>query len=671
MHSDYDLVKAHKNRAEAMANIVLISFGIILARLWYLQIYKGDTLYQYSIENKLRKDLIRAPRGMVFSRDNKLLVHNTPRFDAVIIPQYLKEEKGSINKLSKILSLPVKKIQKILSSKRTHQARYQPVIIKKNISRKEVAIIETEQYKMPGISVNTFISRKYNDREIGGHLLGYISEISQSQLPKYRKRDNVDYRLGAFIGQAGLEEQHDFELRGTDGYKFVEVDAFGRLKRKILSAELFNMISNKPARPGNNIRLTIDQDLQMSAYKALEGKTGSAVALDIKTGEILAMVSRPSFDPSQFGRGISSDYWKELINNKFNPLRARSIQNHYPPGSTFKIIPAIAALEEGIVDENTSVTCTGKFRLGRRTYHCWKQWGHGKVSFIKALRESCDVYFYKIATKLDIDVLAKYARMFGFGTKTQIKLPRETSGLFPTREWKKKRNGEDWQAGETLSCVIGQSFVLVTPLQLAISYSIIANGGKLFRPFLVKEIFSNAGEVRKKMQPELVSEVKLSPRTLELVREGLFQVVNRRKGTAWWHRGMGIRMSGKTGTAQVVRLSSEKLFEKCEENEYKHRNHGLFAAYAPRVNPRIAVAAIVEHGCHGSSAAAPIAKSVITTFMDKYLPSLKEKYKKEDKIAYLKFLKEEQLRKKELERRNQDPNNPDQETQQEQAEGEP
>lgn len=639
MFGEDDIVKSHKGRAAIITNLIVLSFVIIIARLWYLQIYKGDILYKYSLENRLRKEVVKAPRGLIFSRNNQLLVYNIPRFDAIITPQYLKNKKATLNKLGQTLGLSIESIEKILKKNRG-QARYRPVLIKKNISQKEVAILETEAAKMPGVSVNTFISREYKDAEIGGHLFGYIGEISKTQLPKYRKRDNYHYRLGDFIGKAGIEERFDLNLRGDDGFRFMEVDARGRMKRAINADNLFADMKNEEAVPGENIRLTIDRDVQLAAFKALEGKVGAAVAVDVQTGEILSMVSRPSFNPTNFSRGLTSEYWSQLINNDNNPLRDRNIQDHYSPGSTFKAITALAALEEGIVTTKTEWHCAGSFKFGSRYYNDWKRNGHGLTDVYKALRRSVDVYFYKIATLLDIDVLAKYAKDLGLGTKTGISLPRETSGLIPTKEWKKKRNGESWQKGETLSCAIGQSFVLVTPLQLAMSYATIANGGILYKPYLIKEIFNNNGDVLKKSTPEVVRKIIYKKENLDAIREGLNQVVNQKGGTAWWYRGRGIRMAGKTGTSQVRSMTKEELFSKCKDMPYRQRHHGLFAAFAPYENPKIAVAVIVEHGCSGSSAAAPVARDMITAFMKKYESELYKKYFEEDKAEANRYWRE-------------------------------
>ncbi|MBT3983423.1 MAG: penicillin-binding protein 2 [Bacteriovoracaceae bacterium] len=637
MFGEDEIIRSHSSRAHALGNVILIAFAILLSRLWYLQIYKGPDLLEWSLKNRLRKEIVKAPRGMVFSRNGQLIVDNIPRFDAVLTPQYFKNKDNTLKNLSAILNMPVEKIKKRMLKKST-MASYKPIIIKKNISRKEVALIETENSDLHGVSVETFISREYRDKETGAHLLGYISEINKKQLPKYKKRDNKNYQLGDFIGQFGLEEQLDTTLRGQNGHEYVEVDALGRKKKHIKKDNLFAGIENKRSVPGLNVRLTIDRDMQLSGFKALEGKVGGAVAVSLKTGEILAMVSTPSFDPSQFSRGLSTEYWSSLVNNVDNPLRDRTIQEHYSPGSTFKMVTAVALLEEGLIDENTEIKCTGKFKLGRRNYHCWKKYGHGKVKLFKALRESCNIYFQKLSLKLDIDILAKYARMFGFGLKSGIKLPREVSGLFPTKEWKKKRNGIDWQLGETLSCAIGQSFVLASPLQMAMAYSVLGNGGTLYKPTLVKEVFSNSGEIIKRIEPVITKKIIISEKTQRLVKEGLYQVANHPKGTGWWRSiRKGLQLSGKTGTSQVKSASSsENLYEKCENKDYNDRHHGHFIGFGPKSDPQVAVAATIEHGCHGSSAALPIVTAIMSTYMKKYLPNMQKEFEILEKKVFAK-----------------------------------
>lgn len=644
MFGQQDLVHLHQKRLREISFIILACFGLILARLWYLQVYKGELYFSWSIKNRLRKEVIRAPRGMMFDRTGELLVDNTARYDAVVIPQYLGKKEVTLKKVSKILDVPVKEIIDLLK-KNAYQAKYLPIIVKKDISFEELAKIESLNNELPGVEVQTFIARRYRDNEVGAHLLGYISEISDKQLPKLKKRDKFDYRIGDFIGKFGVEEQLDKSLRGINGYELVEVDARGRKRKYVNSERLFINAEKKPVSPGSNIELTIDRDMQLAGFKALEGKVGGVVAVSTETGEVLSMVSRPSFLPEQFSRGLTPEYWSSLVNNEQKPLRARNIQDHFSPGSTFKAITAIAGLEEGVINPNVQYTCPGHFRLGRRVYRCWRAYGHGKVNLAKSIRESCNVYYWRAAAQMDIDTIMKYAKLFGLGTKSGISLPREVAGLIPSKEWKKKRYGQEWIKGETLSCAIGQSYVLTSTLQMALAYGAIANGGKLYKPYVLKRIIPNDGGPVKVFNPELVREIQVKEKTLELVREGLYQVANHPKGTAWWRRGKGNQMAGKTGTSQVIKAASvEKLYAKCEDQPYEQRHHGVFVAFAPYDNPKIAAAALVEHGCHGSSAAAPVVEAVINTYMKKYMPEEYEKNLKKEQAQWKNFWQAEKAR---------------------------
>lgn len=621
MFGDEELIKIHRDRATQVANIILFCFAIIFVRLWYLQIFKGAEYERFSNQNRLRKEIVPAPRGMIYSRNDVRLVDNIPRFDAIVTRQFLQDKKETLTRVSEILDMPVSDIEKIIK-KNSFQATYRPIIIKKNISEQEVAKIETENASLPGISVNTFISREYIDKNVGAHLLGYISEVSRNQLPRYRKRDGIDYKLGDFIGQFGIEERLDKTLRGSNGYEYVEVDALGRKKKNL---GLFRGIEDSPAKPGKNLKLTIDRDMQKVAYEALKGKSGSLVALDVNTGEVLAMISTPAFDPSQFSRGLTSEYWKSLTTNEEKPMGDRSIQNHFSPGSTFKPFTVMTALEEGIIDPSSKLRCHGSMRLGRRVYRSWKRYGTEVVDATDALKQSCNIFMYKVAAEMDIDDLSKHARMFGFGKRTGIALSREVSGLLPTKEWKKRTKGEEWQQGETLSCAIGQSYVLTSTLQLANAYAAIATKGKLYKPFVIKQVLDQQNRVIESFEPELINEIKLKESTWDTVREGLYKVANSPGGTAWWKRGLGNQMAGKTGTSQVVKAqSTDELYSKCSEKEYKFRHHGVFVAFAPFNNPKIAVAALVEHGC-SSGAAVPIVEQVVNTYMKKYLPEQYEK----------------------------------------------
>jgi penicillin-binding protein 2 len=476
---------------------------------------------------------------------------------------------------------------------------------------------------MPGVEVKEEIKRTNLYGEIASHLLGYIGEVNPNELPALQKK-GLNYKLGDSIGKFGLEQRMEDVVRGEDGEELKEVDALGRIKREGGKNRVLSGLTGKPAEPGKNLVLTVDQDLQLAADKAMDGKAGAVVAVDPRNGEVLAMVSKPSFDPTLFSRGIPAALWSRLLNDPNRPLRDKTIQDHYPPGSTYKIVTAIAGLEEGIINENTKFTCTGSLRLGNRPFHCHKKGGHGDLNVVGAIQKSCDVFFYKTAMKLQngVDDIAKWALHLGLGKRTGITLPRETSGLIPTVDWKKKRYNQEWNQGETLSVAIGQSYNLVTGIQLANLYAAISNGGTVYRPQLVKEVESYDGKVMHELKPEVLGNFRLNPKTVELVKEGLWGVINVPGATAFHQRLPGMDFAGKTGTVQVIRLSADKIYQECKNMRYLDRHHGLFVGFAPAKDPVIAVAVIAEHACSGSGGAAPVARAVVKTFLEKYYPDI-------------------------------------------------
>ncbi len=616
MFDEKEIVDFHQSRADILLFILGLLFLLLFGRIFYLQLIKGPRLHKFSLENRLREEVIWSPRGKIYSRNEEVLVDNEPRFDAVVTRQYLKNDSITFERLSKILNLPLKDINKRLKRYRG-EPRYRPIIIKKNLSNKEIALIETQAENLPGISVEVSLSREYLSEEVGAHLYGYISEINSTEFPKYKERDGYAYQLGDLIGKAGIEKYFDLDLRGQNGREYVEVDALGR-KRKYLSDEVvFSGVERVAPVPGHSLKLTVDKDLQELAYELFKGKSGSVVGIDVETGEILTMLSYPSFKPSNFTRGLDKDYWNGLLNDPLKPLYDKTIQEHYSPGSTYKIVTALAGLVEEIVTPYRSFYCSGKLKLGRRTYNCWNKDGHGEVNLFKALRGSCNVYFQKIAMELDIDVLSGYANLLGLGKKTGISLPRETSGLIPTKDWKKKNIGHRWTKGETLSCSIGQSFTLVTMLQLANAYATIANGGKLMKPFLVKEIQDSNKDILKKFESEVVSNINIEENVIQSIKKGLFEVVHHAGGTAQRFKDEDVRLAGKTGTTQVVSLSKIEGYEDCEDLPYKYRHNALFAGFAPYENPKIAIAAVVEHGCSGGKSAGPIVYNLAKTYLEK------------------------------------------------------
>lgn len=601
-----------------------LALGIVLlfSRLVYLQIFNGDKMRQYSEENRIKKVKIAAPRGMVFDRNRTLLLDNRPAFDLEIIPQYLKESKRGPETLAVLASLIKMREEDIRAQldKMRGQPSFIPVKVKEDLSREEVALVEAWKIDMPGVQVQQEIKRTNLYGDVAAHLLGFIGEVSPSELNTLNKTGE-NYKLGDSVGKFGIEQRLEEVLRGEDGEKLVEVDALGRIKLdrskgRVLAAEL-----EKSATPGKNLVLSIDQDLQMAAVKAFGTQAGAIVAINPKNGEILSMVSRPSFDPTVFARGIPAGLWSSLVNNENRPLRDKTIQDHYPPGSVFKIVTAIAGLEEGVINEHTVFNCTGKLQVGSRPFHCWQRNGHGNISVRDAITKSCDVFFYKVAQRLkSVDDLAKWAFFLGLGRRTGIPLAREVPGLIPTEEWKQKRLNQAWNPGETLSVAIGQGYVLTTILQLANTYASVANGGTQYRPFFVKRIESIDGQVISESKPEVLDQHRLKPATSKAVRDGLYNVVNDRTGTAFHQRLPGMDFVGKTGTAQVINLTKDRVYSKCENMRYRERHHALFAGYAPADDPQIAVAVIAEHGCHGGTAAAPVAKAVIDAYLRKLDP---------------------------------------------------
>jgi penicillin-binding protein 2 len=615
-------IRELQDRFKYLYLALILGAALLFSRLVYLQIFNGDKFRQYSEENRIKKVKIAAPRGMVFDRNRTLLLDNRPAFDLEIIPQYLHESKRGSETIAVLASLIKMKEEDIKAQleKMKGQPSFIPVKIKEDLSREEVALVEAWKIDMPGVQVQQEIKRTNLYGDVAAHLLGYIGEVSASELPTMNKGGEV-YKLGDSVGKFGIEQKLEEVLRGEDGEKLVEVDALGRIKLDRSRGRVIAADMEKPATPGKNLILSIDQDLQMAAVKAFGDKAGAVVAINPKNGEILAMVSRPAFDPTSFSRGIPAALWNSLVNNENRPMRDKTIQDHYPPGSVFKIVTAIAGLEEGVIDEHTVFNCTGKLQVGSKTFHCWKKNGHGNISVRTAITESCDVFFYKVAQRLkSVDDLAKWAFYLGLGRRTGIPLAREVPGLIPTEEWKMKRLNQPWNPGETLSVAIGQGYVLTTILQLANAYASVANGGTQYRPFFVKRVESIDGQVISESKPEILDSHKLKPSTARAIRDGLYNVVNDRSGTAFSQRLPGMDFVGKTGTAQVINLNKGNVYNKCENMKYRERHHALFAGYAPADDPQIAVAVIAEHGCHGGTAAAPVARAIIDTYLRKLDP---------------------------------------------------
>jgi len=618
-----------QERFKYLYGVLFIGLGVLLARMVYLQVVNGDQMRQYAEENRIKRVKITAPRGMMFDRQNRLLIDNRPAFNVQITPQYLNESghpKQVIAKLSTLIKMPVDEIEKRILKVRG-QPSFMPVIIKDSLTRDEVAELETWKIDMPGVQVEMAISRTNLAKDVGSNVYGYIGKISPTELPALNQNATRKFQLDDFIGKSGLEKEYEDYLRGVDGSELVEVDALGRsIQTTRKNGRVLAQAQEEPSIPGKNLILSLDEDLQEAAVKGFGTKTGGLIAIDPRNGEVLAMVSRPSFDPADFSRGVDQDIWSKLIADENHPLRDKTIQDHYSPGSTFKTITAIAALEEGVIDKDTTFNCTGSISLGNRKVHCWKKEGHGNVNVVTALQHSCDVFFYRVAQKLkSVDDIAKYAFHLGLGKKTGIELGREVPGLIPTESWKQQRFNVPWSPGETLYVAIGQSFDLVTTIQLANAYASIINGGTLFRPHVVKSIQSDDGKILKEVMPQVLDKANLKPETVKLVTDGLWAVVNSPGGTAYSLHTPGMEWAGKSGTVQLVTQKADKLYGKsaCTSLRQNLRHNGLFVAYAPIKDPTIVIAIVSEHDCGGGSpGAGPGAAEVIRTYLKKYYPDL-------------------------------------------------
>ena len=600
---------AIKKKIRVFAILVVISFLCLWMRIWYLQILKWQYLTGLSENNRVQIVILPANRGMIKDRNGETLVSTRPAFNLYLTPEDAQDLDSSLNKLSQRISLDRKKLKKKMAQTKS----FKEVLIKGDIPREEVAFVEENNMSLPGIRIRAEPLRNYVFNNLASHTLGYLGEISKARLESLK---GSTYRQGDFVGKNGLENIYESLLRGDKGYKEVEVDVSGR--------ELKTLRKISPE-SGNNLILTLDVKIQEELEKLMTGTAeqnmnGSVVVMKVQTGEIIAITSKPSFDPNKFAAGISSQNWKALVTDEWHPLQNRSIHGQYPPGSTYKIVTALAGLEEGVIKPDTSVFCPGHFRLGSGRYRCWKKSGHGSMNLHDALVQSCDVYFYTIGHQLGIDTIAKYAKRFGLGRSTRLGLSREKKGLVPTTQWKLLNKKEPWQLGETISASIGQGFNLVTPIQQLVLMAAVANGGILLKPYLIKRIEGPEGQIRKEFFPEIVGQIGVDLDHLEQVRKALRDVVNGVRGTGKKSRLKNIIVSGKTGTAQVVRMKSDEELEKGEVIPVKYRDHAWFMAFAPYEKPVVAVAIIVEHGGHGGTTAGPIAGKIFKKYFKLYPP---------------------------------------------------
>lgn len=601
MNRDPDRSKVFSRRAAMLTGGKVLLLTALAGRLYYLQVIEADRYATLADENRINLRLLAPPRGRIIDRFGRPLAENQQNYRLQLVPE---DVKGSdidevLSHVQKIVSLSDGDKRRIIREVRRNRA-FVPVTLKENLSWTEVAKIEINAPDLPGLMIDVGRSRRYPYGSKVAHVLGYVAGVSEKD-----QDDDPLLRLPGFrVGRAGIEKVHDMELRGTGGSSEVEVNAFGRMIREL---------SRREGQPGAEVMLTLDMELQDYIANRLGEESASVVVLDVRSGEVLAMVSNPSYDSNDFNRGLSSDEWQSLVNNERSPLINKSIAGTYSPGSTFKMMVLLAALEKGVITPEQRILCTGEYELGDAKFHCWKKHGHGFVDAMTAITESCDIYFYEIAKRTGIDRITAMARKFGLDEPSGIDLPGEQGGLMPTRDWKRATRDEPWHQGETVIAGIGQGYVLTTPLQLALMTARIANGGRAIVPRLTRAIGGVAEEIKSGSE---IPSMNILPGHLDLVVRAMNQVVNHPRGTAR-RSETGIEafpMAGKTGTVQVRRISKLERDQGVRKNDdlpWRQRDHALFVAFAPVENPRYAISVVVEHGGGGSSTAAPIARDIL------------------------------------------------------------
>jgi penicillin-binding protein 2 len=611
-------MESYRNRLVAFAFLVLLFFGLVIYRLVQFQWIEGEKYLHFSQVNTLREISIPAPRGRILDRQGRVLAENRPSFVLSINLSQVKDVEKSLKTLAYLLGWDEATVRDNISDKK-NLPHFTPIVVAQDLGREEVARLRSkmtrlnvempEGYDLTGIELTVRYERVYPYKEKVGHVMGYVREVSDKELAEWQEREPERVGPGDKVGVAGVEKTFDLQLRGYDGYRQAFVDAMGR-EMDLSELGLKETLKIKSAQAGENLQLTLDAHLMEVAYEAFGDKVGALVALDPRNGEILAMLSKPSYNPEELSGVISTSLWKSLQENPDKILLNRPLQAAYPPGSTFKIVAAVAGLAEGMTDFSERENCPGYYQLGGRRWGCWNKRGHGVVDLHKAIVQSCDVFFYKLGERLGPDRLARYANMFGLGKKTGILSDSEREGLVPTSEWKLKAKNERWLPSDSLGIAIGQGYDLVTPMQNALMVAQFANGGKKITPHLLLATQDSGGEKhpqpvdRPERLPWFINEKQFAE-----MKQALIDVVNAPGGTGGRARLPGIKVGGKTGTAQVVGESSKGKLAK----GVKTGDHAWFVAFAPE-DPEIAIAVIVEHAGHGGTEAAPIAQKVLAEY---------------------------------------------------------
>lgn len=599
-------------RLAISAGFVLLLFLVLFARFFYLQVSEREHYHTLAEANRISIAPIVPNRGLIFDRNGEILAHNYSAYTLEIVPSKVASIEALIDELSTVVEITArdrKRFKKLMEESK----RFESLPIRSRLSDVEVARLAATRYLFPGVEIKARLFRQYPRGESASHVVGYIGRINDKDLEQLEANDDLaNYRGSQYMGKIGIEQSYEKELHGITGFEEMETDAAGRVIR---------VISRTPPIPGNNLTLSLDAKLQEVAEKAFGDRRGALVAIEPSTGDVLAFVSKPGFDPNLFVDGIDSENW-ELLNNSIDrPLNNRALRGVYPPGSTFKPFMALAGLELNKTGLRHTITDPGYFSLpgSRHRFRDWKAGGHGVVDLHKSLVVSCDTYYYALANDLGIDNIFNFIGRFGLGQKTGIDIDGEVTGLLPSQEWKMKRHKQKWYVGDTISVGIGQGYNLATPLQLAFATAVLATRGTAFRPHLVKKVLNNNNEVIRELGTTPLFTLDLDPANLQAVHNALVDVTRPGGTAALAGADADYTFAGKTGTSQVVGMKQGEKYVESEIQE-RHRDHALFITYAPAENPQIALSVLVENGGHGGAIAAPIARLVMDYYLLGKLP---------------------------------------------------
>ena len=575
-------------------------FGLLGHRLYQLQLVQQDEYGLLAEDNRVNQRLLIPPRGRIFDRTGKPIAMNVPAYRLRIVRERAGDVKETLAKVSEWIELPAESIEEIAEKARVTRS-FVPLLVRDDLTWDEVSKLAVRTHELGGLILDSTLLRHYPENQFLAHILGYVGPVNDKE---QAADDSPLLRMPAFrIGKSGIEKNYEAQLRGKAGSIKIEVNSYGREIREL---------ARDDGEPGDDLELSLDLELQRFCHERLADQpAASAVVMDVETGAVRALASVPSFDPGEFTNGLSHQLWRELRDNPHTPLINKCIRGQYPPGSTFKMVTALAALEAGVATPAYEAYCPGFMRLGRSRFHCWRKGGHGSVNLTEALAQSCDIYFYDVAARVGVDAIAEMANRLGLGSSLGIDLPGERPGNVPTRAWKLEKIGEKWQRGETLIVGIGQGYMLATPLQLAVMTARLCNGGRAVKPWFVKP----KGTL---IKPPPIG---LHQPSVDAVLQGMFDVVNGRRGTARASKltDEEIKMAGKTGTSQVRRITlAERAsgIRKKDEIPWNERHHALFVCYAPYDQPRYAISVVVEHGHSGSKAAAPIARDIMAKTLE-------------------------------------------------------